>query len=158
MTKLPEGDEELKLYYSGLGKLASVFYALGSNDMHSHNVIPASGGPVGESMILPRFYGKGQTSPLFLPCRYAPEDFGPIFIHSFPEGYRKICAMKEQIIEILNCYKDTTLRYLLRSTQSYIINAWRYKIAKNDEERQKVIRRLEKGLSEADILRLGPVL
>ena len=64
--------------------------------------------PVGESMILPRFYGKGQTSPLFLPCRYAPEDFGPIFIHSFAEDYRKICAMKEQIIEILNCYKDTT--------------------------------------------------
>ncbi len=193
-TKLPEGDEELKLYYSGLGKLASVFYALGSNDMHSYNVIPAAGGPVvvdtetilcpkvdgvggagefsveygevfpeyrmsvGESMILPRFYGKGQTSPLFLTDRYYLDSFGYIFIDSFAEGYRKICTMKDQIIEILKRYKDTTLRYLLRSTQSYIINIFRYKIARNDEERQKVVRRLEKGLSEADIRRWRPVL
>ena len=192
--KQPESAGELELYYFGLGKLAAVFYALGSNDMHSRNVIPSADGPVvvdtetilcpraegvsgagefsvdygeifpeyrmsvGESMILPRFYGKGQTSPLFLPCRYAPENFGPIFIHSFFEGYRKICLMKDQIIEILNRFKDTTLRYLLRSTQSYVINVWRYKLAKNDEERQKVIRRLEKGLSEADILRWRPVL
>ncbi len=194
VIKQPESDEELELYYSGLGKLAAVFYALGSNDMHSHNVISAAGGPValdtetilcpraegvggagefsvdygeifpeyrmsvGESMILPRFYGKGQTSPLFLPDRYAPGSFESIFIHSFAEGYRKICIRKDQIVEILNRYKNTTLRYLLRSTQSYVINVWRYKIARNDEEREKVIKRLEKGLSEADILRWKPVL
>ena len=194
VIKQPESDEELELYYSGLGKLAAVFYALGSNDMHSYNVIPAAGGPVavdtetilcpraegvggagefsvdygeifpeyrmsvGESMILPRFYGKGQTSPLLLEGRYDPESFESTFIESFAEGYRNICIMKDQIVEILNRYKDTTLRYLLRSTQSYVINVWRYKLARNDEERQKVIRRLEKGLSEADIQRWEPVL
>ncbi len=194
VIKQPESDEELELYYSGLGKLAALFYALGSNDMHSHNVIPAAGGPVavdtetvlcpraegvvgagefsvdygeifpeyrmsvGESMILPRFYGKGQTSPLYLPDRNAPGSFESVFLRSFAEGYRKICILKDQIVDILNRYKGTTLRYLLRSTQSYVINVWRYKLARNDEEREKVIRRLEKGLSEADIIRWKPVL
>ena len=194
LIRQPETDEELELYYSGLGKLAALFYALGSNDMHSDNVIPGAEGPVvvdtetilcpkaeevggagefpvdygevfpeyrmsvGESMILPRFYGRGQTSPLLLKGRYDADSFESVFIESFAEGYRKICTMRDQILEILNRYKDTTLRYLLRSTQSYIINIWRYKLARNDEDRQKVIRRLEKGLSEADIRKWGPVL
>ncbi len=194
VIKQPESNEELETCCSGLGKLAAVFYALGSSDMHSDNVISSADGPVvvdtetilcpkaegvggagefsanygdifpeyrmsvGESMILPRFYGTGQTSPLLLPVRCAPDKSESLFIHSFLESYRKICAMKEQILEILNRYKDTTVRYLLRSTQSYVINILRYKIAKNDEEREKVFRRLEKGLSETDIQRWKPVL
>ena len=126
--KLPADAPEYGSFYTLMGKLAAVFYALGSTDMHAENVIPSGAVPfvidtetllcpvvkgfsgagdfsrdygeifpelgmsVGESMVLPRFYGKRQKSPLILSDSLISDDSVEAFGHGFAEGYRAVVA------------------------------------------------------------------
>ncbi len=194
IKKIPGSDEEKQIYYSELGRLTAVFYALGSSDMHRDNILCTSEGPVvvdtetvlcpkakgvggtgefsvdygeifpeylmsvGESMVLPRFFGMMQMSPMIPVDKCRPDEYEQTFIDGFIDGYERICDRRDEIGKILDSFADIPLRYLLRSTQSYGIKIWRYQNAKSEEDRQKVIKSLYKGLSPEDIVHWRAVL
>ncbi len=115
---------------------------------------------VGECMVLPRFFGLMQTSPLY-PFGAEPEAErigGDAFIAGFTNGYHRILEKREEILRILDRYSEVPFRYLLRSTQSYAAKLRKLEKAKSETETEEVFRSLEKGLSEADIRRWAPVL
>ena len=187
--KLPADAPEYGSFYTLMGKLAAVFYALGSTDMHAENVIPSGAVPfvidtetllcpvvkgfsgagdfsrdygeifpelgmsVGESMVLPRFYGKRQKSPLILSDSLISDDSVEAFGHGFAEGYRAVVAHSGDIGAVLDRYADIPVRFLTRSTQSYYRLIALYENAHNDEERETVLKRLEKGLKPEELLK-----
>ena len=55
-------------------------------------------------------------------------------------------------------YTDMPIRYLLRSTRYYAVKIVQYRNAKDDSEKESVLKGLEKGLSETDLKRWEPVL
>ena len=192
--RLPETATEKAGYYERLGYLTALFYALGSTDMHSGNVICAGDRPVvidtetllcakaegvsgagefsvdygdifpdyrtsvGESMILPRFYHFTQTSPLIPAADCLPGKYKSVFLSGFQDGYRLIREKSEDILCLLSQYADTPIRYLLRSTRYYALKIAQYRDAKDDSEKERVLKGLEKGLSETDCKRWAPVL
>lgn len=187
--KPPADKNEAESFYTLMGKLAAVFYALGSTDMHAENVIPSGAVPfaidtetllcpvvrgfagagdfsrdygevfpelgmsVGESMVLPRFYGKRQKSPLILNDNLIPDDFAETFERGFAEGYRAVIAHRAGIGAVLDRYADIPIRFLTRSTQSYYRLIMLYRNARNDEEREAVLKRLESGLKPEELLK-----
>lgn len=55
--RIPETEEEKRSFYSWMGRLTAVFYALGSVDMHAENVLCCGGLPVvvdTETLLAPR--------------------------------------------------------------------------------------------------------
>ena len=122
------------------------------------DVFPDYQTSAGESMVLPRFYGYRQSSPLVLPEGLHPGGYEQVFISGFEDGYRMICAEKEGVIRLLKLYEDMPLRYLLRSTQYYAVRILLYNNAEDDLQKEEVLNVLNKGLSEADLRRWAPVL
>ena len=113
---------------------------------------------VGESMVLPRFYGYTQTSPLFPDRKYGDDGYEQCFIAGFEDGYRKILKEQEAVLRRMEAYSETPFRYLLRSTQYYAVKLRLYHSAKDDTQKESVLKSLEKGLSDADLQRWAPVL
>lgn len=113
---------------------------------------------VGESMILPRFYGYRQTSPLVPEAGCISDVYEQAFIAGFREGYRKIIEYREEIKQILDHYADVPFRYVLRSTQYYAVRIQLYQNTKAPERQENILKGLEKGLSESDLRRWAPVL
>ena len=112
----------------------------------------------GESMVLPRFYGYMQTSPLIPGKECHPEGYESCFIHGFRESYYQICESREGILRILKRYKEAPFRIVLRSTQYYMVKILLYQNAHNDSKREHILKSLEKGLSGLDLKRWAPVL
>ena len=188
-VKLPYGINECTVYYTRLGYLWAIFYALGSTDMHSENIIPSGDMPVvtdtetllcarvkgfsgagdfskdygdifpelrmsaGESMILPRFYAKMQKCPLILDNHEAAEYCLEAFERGAAEGYRMVMAHRAEIGNILGRYTDIPIRFLTRSTVSYYRIMMMYHSARGERSREDVLKRLEKGLKESDLVR-----
>ncbi|MBR5089292.1 MAG: DUF4135 domain-containing protein, partial [Ruminiclostridium sp.] len=116
-------------------------------------VFPELGMSVGESMVLPRFYGKRQKSPLILGDSLIPDDCTEAFERGSAEGYRAVAAHIADIGDVLDRYADIPIRFLTRSTQSYYRFIMLYRNARNDEEREVVLRRLENGLKPEELLK-----
>ena len=191
---IPEVREEAVRYYTWLGRLTAVFYALGSTDMHRTNVLCEHGFPVvidtetllcakaegfggggefsaeygkvfpeylcsvGECMVLPRFYGMAQHSPLLPGGSCTPEGHETDFIGGFIDGYRTVQKNSESLFLLLDRFADMPIRCLLRSTGSYSITRLKYAMAQGAEAQEAALKGLEKGLSEKDLARWAPVL
>ena len=68
-------DTEMPDYYARLGKLAALFYALGSTDMHNGNVVPSGAFPVvvdTETLLCAKVEGVGGTGEFSV-------DYGEVF-------------------------------------------------------------------------------
>ena len=192
--RLPSEIHERTAYYTRLGNLWAVFYALGSTDMHRNNVIPAGDIPVvtdtetlicpvvdgfsgagdfsqdygeifpalrmsaGESMILPRFYAKRQNCPLLPDNREIRKDCEAAFEHGAEEGYRAVMAHRGEICSILGRYNDIPIRFIARSTGTYYRLIMMYGSAPGGEAREAVLKRLGKGLKEADLARWKDII
>ena len=113
---------------------------------------------VGECMVLPRFYGYMQASPLVPDDDCRPEGYEQSFIDGFQNGYRIICDRKEEVSRILAAYEDAPVRYLLRSTQCYAVKIQLYRNAQDAVKKENILKSLEKGLSKEDVRRWEPVL
>ena len=191
---LPESADEKAAFFEWIGRLTSVFYALGSTDMHNGNVIcgdelpvvidtetvlcakakgmggsgefsadygevfPDFAASVGECMVLPRFFGYMQTTPLIPGKGCGPYGYEGFFISGFEKGYLKIREKKDEISCILDDFEDIPLRYIMRSTAGYHMKIHLYKKAQNDEEREGVLKKLEKGISGKEIMRWRPII
>ena len=191
---LPAGRQEREDFYTMMGKLTAVFYALGSTDMHAENVIPSGAVPfvvdtetllcplvygfggagdfsrdyadvfpelgmsVGESMVLPRFYAKIQKSPLMIDGSPISGECEKKFEQGFKEGCRAVMRHGAQICAILDRYAGIPIRFLTRSTAGYYRLIILYKNARNDEERETILKRLEKGLNSSDLKRWSGII
>ena len=132
---------------------AKGFSGVGDFSQDYGEIFPELRMSAGESMVLPRFYAKIQNSALVPDGREIAEDCATAFEHGAAEGYRTIMAHGAQLCRLLDRYDDIPIRFITRSTSSYYRMTVMYNHAPNDDAREAVLKRLEKGLKDTDLVR-----
>lgn len=113
---------------------------------------------VAECMVLPRFYGFHQTTPLIRGKSLRPEGFEDAYLQGFCDGYAAVIDNKQEVSKILERHRNATVRILLRSTQTYAVKVFAYSLAKDPKRQEQILQRLDKGLSEEDLTHWQAVL
>lgn len=113
---------------------------------------------VGECMVLPRFYAGIQKSPLLPGDNCTPQGYENSFLDGFRTGYRAILENRTAAASLLEHYRYFAARYILRSTGAYNAIIAAYVSAGSDEERERVLARLEKGLDTEQRRQWQPIL
>ena len=101
-------DAEMPDYYARLGKLAALFYALGSTDMHNGNVVPCGASPVvvdTETLLCAKVEGVGGTGEFSV-------DYGEVF----PDYAMSVG--ESMVLPRFFAYHQTSPLYLAESASS----------------------------------------